>query len=190
MRMFSVNKAASYGLAKLAKDIMNDIQEDPTAGKSAFDAYIELCRKYHPDVDDEELLKREDTPNAEAVLNVIYKYAPGLRGKNVGLDDDLTDEAKWNEPWNDETKQIAAISHMLGAKNKKDEEKRRAMLAEAFKKPRFIGFGSSDDDHIHLGIDLEDKYGVDLSDTDGDFYKAKSVNDILAALKTAPKAES
>lgn len=150
---------------------------------------MQLTDKYFPDVDDDELLKYEDSPNAKSLMPIIYKYAPDLRDRQVGMDDDLTDVNKWNEPWNDETKQIALFTQMLQAKNKKDEKRRKALLEESFNSPRFIGLDADGQDRIELGMDLEQKYGRDLSDTDGAFYKAKSLNEILAALNNAPRLE-
>lgn len=149
----------------------------------------QLMDKQFPDTDDEELLNREDIPNAKSLMPIIYKYAPDLRGRQIGMDDDLTDVNKWNEPWNDETKKLALFMELLGSKNKKDEKRRKAMVEESFNRPRFIGLDAAGEDRIELGMDLEQKYGRDLSDTDGDFYKAKSVNEILAALNKAPRLE-
>lgn len=126
-------------------------------------------------------------PDAKAIMKAIYKYAPDLKDREVGLDDDLTSYTMWNTPWSEEEKK--AVSDMIydaygDNEDSEDSDLIPGMLNCMFDRPRFAGLDESS--IPDLAWDLERKYKRDLSDPDGEFYRAKTVNELLTALNNAP----
>ena len=154
MHMFSVNKAASYGLVKLAK-------------------------KYKK-------------PTREDILSIIVNnYAPDLNDQeHIGYDDDLSDYNRFQAPWTTMEKIYFSKDMLRDVKDKKEEQKIVRQLNKMFSQPRFTGMDTGLD-WMKLGMDLEQRYGVDLSDFSGPYYNATpSLNGIMEALEKSPRIKA